>query len=279
MKFLQTYNERNDIILEKINIKSMLKSFRKSFNKKKVAKMIIVSLLSVYSVTQAANYIKETELEREEKEILLQELDLESNVTDLDIDDDEIVIADNIEPEEIKKEPKQEEKVNNEYKDPMMLKFSQEGWDHLRYDEGSIKHKGEPVLTVYALKDGKKTVGWGHAESFKNSKLKVGQKITKAEAQAYFVKDVNRAAKGVKRLFKKWKKQGIDIKLTQNQYDVLVSLAFNKGVGGLYKANYIQELKKGNYKVVAELIEKEGNNSKWGGVKKRRHKESKKFLT
>jgi len=279
MKYLQTYNERNEIILEKINIKSMLKSFRKSFNKKKVAKMIIVSLLSVYSVTQAANYIKETELEKEEKEILLQELDLESNVTDLDIDDGEIVPIENIKSEDVKQEEQEENKEYKEYKDPTKMIFSQEGWDHLRYEEGSIKHKGEPVLTVYALNDGKKTVGWGHAESFKNSKLKVGQKITKAEAQAYFIKDVNRAAKGVKRMFKKWKKQGIDIKLTQNQYDVLVSLAFNKGVAGLYRSNYIQELKKGNYKTVAELIEKEGKNSKWGGIKKRRHKESKKFLT
>ena len=35
--------------------------------------------------------------------------------------------------------------------------------DHLKYEEGSIKHKGQPNLVAYDLGDGAYTIGYGHA--------------------------------------------------------------------------------------------------------------------
>jgi len=35
--------------------------------------------------------------------------------------------------------------------------------EHLKYEEGSIYDKGEPVLTAYDLGDGAYTIGYGHA--------------------------------------------------------------------------------------------------------------------
>ena len=92
------------------------------------------------------------------------------------------------------------------------------------------------------------TIGYGHAERIANSKYKVGDKITKEEATRLFHKDVNRIAAGIRRLWKRWKNKGIDIKLTQNQYDALVSITYNSGINGMLKSDFIQELKKGNYK-------------------------------
>ena len=270
MKYLETYENYNDIlVLEKLNIKNMIQNFKdtiestKNLSKRKLAKSIVISLLSIYSVTQASNYINHVkEIEESERQILQNELKLVSDSTK-----SAIHVADSISNIDIV--------WNNIYN----LKLTQDGWDHIRYEEGSPFKKGSPVLKVYKLGDGMLTVGYGHAERISKSKMKIGQIITKEQARKYFIKDVNVAAKGVKRMFKKWKKEGIAIDISQKQYDVLVSIAYNKGVGSFLKSDFLQELKKGNYIACADLINKEGENSKWNGIKTRRNKESKEFLS
>ena len=51
-------------------------------------------------------------------------------------------------------------------------KSSPELYEHMRYEEGSIRKKGEPVLVAYNLGDGAYTIGYGHA-IFRGEKYQV----------------------------------------------------------------------------------------------------------
>jgi hypothetical protein len=57
----------------------------------------------------------------------------------------------------------EKEVIKNITKDLRIRKSSEDLLSHLKWEEGSIRHKGEPVLTVYNLGDGAYTVGYGHA--------------------------------------------------------------------------------------------------------------------
>lgn len=160
----------------------------------------------------------------------------------------------------------------NKRKDPTKMKLSQKGWDHIKWEEGDPKKKGEPVLKAYKLGDGKITVGWGHAEPIRKSKFKLGQIITKEKAEELLKEDLKKAADGVRRMFQQWKEEGIEVRITQDQFDVLVSLAFNCGVSGLRNSEIVNKLKEGRLKDAGEEIKdfKVGN---WEGLKDRREKE------
>ena len=165
------------------------------------------------------------------------------------------------------------------FKDATTLKVSQDGWDQIKAEEGDPKNPGEPVLKAYRLGDGKITVGWGHAESLKTSKYKVGDKISREEAKDLLKEDLKSAADGVRRIFKEWKDEGIERKITQDQFNALVSMAYNMGVGGLRRSDVIQHIKKGDYKTAGESIKKQSLSKKFGGLKIRRQRESNLFLS
>ncbi len=165
------------------------------------------------------------------------------------------------------------------FKDATNMRLSQDGWNQIKSEEGDPKNPGEPVLTAYKLGDGMITVGWGHAERIKDSKYHVGQKITIEEAKLLLRKDLIESADGVRRIFKEWKEKGIERKITQDQFDALVSMSFNMGIGGLRKSDVIQHIKKGDYKIAGESIKKQNLNPKFGGLKKRRMRETELFLS
>jgi lysozyme len=159
------------------------------------------------------------------------------------------------------------------------LRLSQAGWDKIKREEGDPKKKGEPVLTAYKLGDGMITVGWGHAEPISRSKYKVGDKITREEAQKLLETDLKVAADGVRRIFTDWSKEGIDRPITQDQFDALVSMALNLGVSGLRKTEVIQYIKKGDYKKAGEKIKNQSLNKNFHGLESRRQRESNLFLS
>jgi len=165
------------------------------------------------------------------------------------------------------------------FKDATTLKVSQDGWNQIKAEEGDPKNPGEPVLKAYRLGDGKITVGWGHAEPVKTSKYKVGDKISREEAKDLLKEDLKAAADGVRRIFKEWKDEGIERRITQDQFNALVSMAYNMGVGGLRRSDVIQHIKKGDYKTAGESIKKQSLSKKFGGLKIRRQRESNLFLS
>lgn len=165
------------------------------------------------------------------------------------------------------------------FKDATMMKLSQDGWDQIKAEEGDPKNPGEPVLKAYKIGDGKITVGWGHAEPVKTSKYVKGQVITREEAKKLLQEDLNRSADGVRRIFKEWKDKGIERKITQDQFDALVSMAYNLGSSGLRKSEVIQHIKRGDYKSAGHSIKKQSLSKKFSGLGSRRERESNLFLS
>lgn len=245
--------ENYDLVSEKIDFKNAIERLKKSFNKKEIAKNIVVSLLSIMTYSQVTNYINKQDIPPVEKKVLIDELkttQISNNTKSLD-----------------KIETKKSIRKNHKE-----LSLSQNGWDHIRNEEGFEE-------VAYKLGDGKITIGYGHAEDIKDSKYRVGDRISKSEANKLFIKDINFAADGVKRILKEWEKQGIHIKLTQKQYDVLVSLSFNMGIGGLRTSEFIKKVKQNKLDDAAKIITITGINNKYPGLETRREKEKEMFMS
>jgi lysozyme len=168
-----------------------------------------------------------------------------------------------------------EEKVEEVQVFNAPTKSSIELKNFLKYEEGSIKHKGEPVLKAYKLGDGMITVGWGHAEKISKSKFKKGQIITKETAEELLNNDIKDAEKYLNNILNNWKEQGIQYDINQGMYDVMVSLIFNMGIGNFKKSEFIQLVKNGQYDLAKEKILT--TNVTWPGHKPRREKESEMF--
>ncbi|MFW6233667.1 MAG: lysozyme [Nanoarchaeota archaeon] len=141
-----------------------------------------------------------------------------------------------------------------------------------------IKGHEKLVLTAYALGDGMITIGYGHANPIESSPYKVGDKITKSEAYRLFKNDLKRKEDGVRRILLEWEKDGIDVKITQSMFDAMVSMAFNMGLGGLRRSEFIQYVKNQDYEVASELIKSTRINPRFPGLKIRRSDESELFL-
>lgn len=149
--------------------------------------------------------------------------------------------------------------------------LSDSGWNHIKNEESC-------VLKVYSIGDGKLTCGYGHAEDIGKTKLRIGQKITQAQANKYLKEDLKMAADGVRRIFSDWKEDKTNVKITQTMFDALVSLAYNSGVGGLRRSELMQHLKKGDYKLAGDSIKDFNTSDKFPGLEARREKESEMFL-
>jgi lysozyme len=145
----------------------------------------------------------------------------------------------------------------------------------LKHEEGSPKHKGQPVLTAYSIGDGMVTVGWGHAERTSKSQFSKGQKINLKQAEELLKKDVGEAESGLNRLLKRWDESGIEHTIDQGMYDAMVSMIFNMGLTNFLKSDFIQLVKKGEYEKAGELIEK--THITYPGHVRRRKKESEMF--
>jgi lysozyme len=153
--------------------------------------------------------------------------------------------------------------TEKKYKMGYEWKLSQDGWDHIREEEG-LK------LKAYKIGDGKITVGYGHAEPIKDSKFKVGETITKEKAEELLKQDIKIAADGVRRMFKDWEKDNTDIKITQSMFDALVSIAYNVGVGGLRRSDLVNKLKRGEYEQAGDSILHFKTSKRFPGLAKRR---------
>jgi lysozyme len=223
--------------------------------KRKVIKYVLVSLLAFNTVANVYNLVKGSNADEQTKEIatsILSEKDL--------------VKTDSIKLEDAK------------WKRGYEFTFSQKGWDHIKMEEGNPRHPGDPVLKAYKIGDGMITVGWGHAEPVGKSKFKVGQEIAPGEASELLKMDLTTASNGVRRIFKDWEENGLDVKINQDMFDALVSIAFNTGIGGLRKSEMIQDIKSGKYEEAGEKIKTLSVSKKFPGLASRREKESKMFL-
>jgi GH24 family phage-related lysozyme (muramidase) len=160
----------------------------------------------------------------------------------------------------------------NEFKPGYEFKLSKSGWTHIKEEEHC-------ELEAYKLGDGKITVGYGHAQPVKKSKIKVGERITQEQADKFLKEDLKEAADGVRRIFTEWEEKGNVVTITQSMFDALVSLAFNSGISNLRQSDVIKNLKKKDYKLAGDSIKEYKVRKKFPGLQARRQKESQMFLT
>lgn len=132
-----------------------------------------------------------------------------------------------------------------------------------------IKEKEGLRLEAYRCSAGALTIGYGHT----GSDIVPEMRITPEQAEVYFFKDLeNKAERYVNRYVK--------VKLTQGQFDALVSFTFNLGAGNLLKSTLLKLLNAGDYAGAAEQFERwtKSGGKVTSGLVKRRREEKEMFL-
>jgi GH24 family phage-related lysozyme (muramidase) len=174
---------------------------------------------------------------------------------------------------------------------PPRIRKSSEGLiNHLKYEEGSIRHKGQPNLVAYDLGDGAYTIGYGHAifpdeqEGFdflpRYSKIVPGRTtITKENAETLLKDDMREAESIVNRILDQWEEKGIKPPITQGMYDAMVSMSYNMG-RGIRTSDFIQAVKRSDFDLARKLILTTSQNlfDDFPGLEPRRKKESEMFI-
>ena len=89
----------------------------------------------------------------------------------------------------------------SQFKNAKELTLSDEGWNH-------IKNEEKLKLKAYQIGDGMITVGYGHAERVGDSKYKLGQEISKEEAERMLQAIKNQEQKLQKKNAKKFEAAG-----------------------------------------------------------------------
>lgn len=173
---------------------------------------------------------------------------------------------------------------------PEIIRNSSESlFNHLKWEEGSIYDKGEPVLTAYDLGDGAYTIGYGHA-IFKGENegydflpdyddIRPGRtSITKEDAETLLRDDIKESERIINNELSRWEEEGFKPILTQGMYDALISLAYNMGPNVVDK-QFMDAVKRGDFENAKNLILKTSSSlfDDYPGLKTRREKEAKMF--
>lgn len=118
------------------------------------------------------------------------------------------------------------------------------------------------VLTAYPDAGGY-SIGYGHH----GTDVKKGMSISQAKADEYLAKDLKTVCSFVK--------SKVKVKLTQNQFDALVSLTYNIGVGNFEKSSVLKYVNQGKFEEAAKAFDKHvySKGKKLDGLVKRRNKE------
>ena len=139
-------------------------------------------------------------------------------------------------------------------------RMSPKGIAHLKYFEGFKEDAYQDIGGVW-------TIGWGHTEG-----VKPGDRVDLAEAEAMARADVRTAENCVNR--------GVDVDLTQKQFDALVSLVYNIGCGAFQRSTLLRKLNAGDHLGASDEFLRwnkvQGRTIR--GLSRRREAEQKMFL-
>lgn len=140
------------------------------------------------------------------------------------------------------------------------MKFS--NYAHLKLWEGC-------KLVAYKDVGGVWTIGYGST----GPHVFPGLIITQAQADAYLDADLARFEQSIN--------SKVKVSINQNQYDALVSLAYNIGVAGFERSTVLRRLNSGDYDGAADamLMWNKVNGKIVKGLVNRREAERKLFLT
>jgi lysozyme len=119
--------------------------------------------------------------------------------------------------------------------------------------------KGQPALVAYPCPAGKWTISWG----ITGPKIKQGTTWSFDECRAAFATKVEVFERGVDRLL-------AGCPTTQNQFDAMVSFAYNCGLGAFGKSTLLAKHKAGDYAGAADEFKRWTNHGLAGLVTRRR---------
>lgn len=111
------------------------------------------------------------------------------------------------------------------------------------------------------------TIGYGHTKNVRHD-----DQITEAQAKKFLLEDVE--------AFERVVNAAVRVEINQNQFDALVSLAFNIGAQNFRTSTLLKKLNEGNYLAAAAEFKKwrKGGGKVLPGLVKRRKEESELFL-
>ena len=91
------------------------------------------------------------------------------------------------------------------------------------------KFEGLRLKAYIPVKGDVPTIGWGHTKD-----VKMGDKITKAQAEKFLAQDIAPTVAAVN--------HAIKVPVTQNEFDACVSLAFNVGIIAFSKSTLVKRI-------------------------------------
>ena len=116
------------------------------------------------------------------------------------------------------------------------------------------------------------TIGFGTTIYPNGIRVKKGDTCTEAQAKAYMAYDLKKFESAVS--------NAVTVPLNQNQFDALVSLAYNIGIGAFSKSTLVKKLNAGDIRGAAEQFDVWVNagGKRMQGLVNRRAKENEVFL-
>ena len=147
------------------------------------------------------------------------------------------------------------------------MKISEKGLFMIERFEGCLLKASNKL-------DGVWTIGYGQTGSYYGKRVRRGMTTTKAEAHAWLrdhsIKTYEDAVT-----------QAVKVPLNQNQFDALVSFAYNVGVGALKQSTALRKLNAGDYAGAADALTMwtKCNGKVLAGLVRRRKEEQALFLT
>ena len=144
------------------------------------------------------------------------------------------------------------------------MRISENGIEFIRQLEGE-------KLTAYPDIVGIWTIGVGHTGFVDGKPVARGMAITKEKSKELLTADLKRFESAVN--------DAVQVTLTQNQFDALVSLAFNIGEGAFVRSTLVNKINAGDKKGAAEqfLVWKNAGGRVSQGLLNRRQKEKAMF--
>lgn len=147
------------------------------------------------------------------------------------------------------------------------MNISDEGLRLIKSFEGYLTKQPDGSCTAYLCPARVPTIGWGCTEG-----VKLGMRWTLEEAEAGLKREIAKFEAAVNRL--------VTVPLNQNEFDALVSFAYNVGEGGLAKSTLLKKLNREDRSGAAQQFHrwKRGGGRVLRGLVSRRAREAALFL-
>lgn len=151
------------------------------------------------------------------------------------------------------------------------MKISGNGLAIVKAFESCLKPVGRGRFVPYVDPVGVLTIGWGHTNDH-GRKFKRGDVWTQAECDAELASDMT--------IFEAAVERRVKVKLTQSQFDALVSFAYNVGEGNLARSTLLKRVNAKRFDDAAREFAKwnRGGGRVLRGLTRRRASETHLFL-